>query len=232
MRLRVLALDFDGTSAVDGRLDSRIADALREARAAGVMTVLVCGRLLTEVQSLLPAPDLFDAIVAEGGAVVQMSDGASVAVLARGPDAALIAELDRRNVAHRRGRCMVEVDAAASGEVLVGLGAVGLPHGVSFEDGRLLLLPHGVSKASGLSEAVWRLGASLHNTVAIGGAADDQPMLDICEIGAAVAWGGSALQRSADHVVAGDSFAGVADYIRTLIARDPIAPRRKPDSPL
>ena len=48
-----------------------------------------------------------------------------------------------------------------------------------------VLLPCEVSKASGLSEAVWRLGASLHNGVAIGAAEDDQPMLDVCEIGAA-----------------------------------------------
>jgi hypothetical protein len=194
------------------------------------MTVLVCGRLLTEVQALLPAPDLFDAIVAESGAVVQLSNGASPTVLARGPDAALVAELDRRNVAHRKGLCMVDVDAGATRGVLAALHALGSPHGISFDRGRLLVLPHGVSKATGLVEAVWRLRASLHNALAIGDAEDDQPMLDACEIGAAVAWGSSALQRSADQVVAGSGPAAVADYIRTLVGADPVPPRRKPDS--
>ena len=170
MKLRVLALDVDGTIAVGGRLDGDVADAIREARHAGVMTVLVSGRMLADIQGVLPALDLFDAIVAEGGAVVQMPNGASPSVLARGPDAALVAELDRRKVAHRSGLCRVEVDAAAAQDVLASLRALGSPHGISFDRGALTVLPHGVSKASGLSEAVWRLGASPHNAVAIGDA--------------------------------------------------------------
>jgi hypothetical protein len=116
---------------------------------------------------------------------------------------------------------MVEVDAAAAPDVLTGLHALGSPHGLSFDRGRLMILPHGVSKGSGLTEAVWRLGASLHNAVAIGDTEDDQPMLDACEIGAAVAWGSSALQRSADQVVAGRGLAAVPDYIRTSSSRIP-----------
>jgi len=152
-------------------------------------------------------------------------------VLARGPDVALVAELRRRNVAHRSGLCMVEVDAAAAPDVLAGLHALGLPHGISFDRGKLMLLPHGVSKASGLSEAIFLLGASLHNAVAIGGADDDLAMLDVCEIGAAVAWGSSGLQRSADHVIAGSGPAAAADYIRSLVVTDPIPPRRNTGSP-
>ncbi|HUL84048.1 MAG TPA: HAD hydrolase family protein, partial [Actinomycetota bacterium] len=75
------------------------------------------------------------------------------------------------------------------------------------------------------------LGASLHNAVAIGGADDDLAMLDVCEIGAAVAWGSSGLQRSADHVIAGNGPAAAADYIRSLVGTDPIPPRRKTGSP-
>jgi hypothetical protein len=85
-----------------------------------------------------------------------------------------------------------------------------------------------VSKASGLSEAVWRLGASLHNTVAIGDAEDDQSMLDACEIGAAVAWGSSALQRSADHIVPGSGPADLAEYIRALLDTETTPPGRIP----
>jgi hydroxymethylpyrimidine pyrophosphatase-like HAD family hydrolase len=91
VKVRVLALDFDGTIAVDARLDDEVAGALRDVRRAGVMIVLVSGRMLEDIQGTVHAPDLFDAIVAEGGAVVQMSNGASPTVLARGPDAALLA---------------------------------------------------------------------------------------------------------------------------------------------
>jgi hydroxymethylpyrimidine pyrophosphatase-like HAD family hydrolase len=232
VKLRVMALDVDGTIAVDARFDDDLAAAIRDVRRAGVMTVLVSGRVLPEIQALLPAPDLFDAIVAESGAVVQMANSASPIVLARGPDAAFVAELDRRNVAHRSGLCMVEADTAAAPDVLAGLLALGSPHGITFGRGRLTVLPHGVSKASGLSEAVWRLGASLHNSVAIGAGEDDQPMLDICELGVAVAWGSSVLARSADDVVPGSGPAALVEYIRKLVGTETILPRRRPGSPL
>jgi hydroxymethylpyrimidine pyrophosphatase-like HAD family hydrolase len=231
VKLRVLALNLDGAIATDGRLDGGVADAIREVRRAGVMTVLVSGRVLADIHALLPAPDLFDGVVAEGGAVMQIPNGPGPTVLARGPDPALIAELRRRNVAHRSGLCMVEADAVAAPDVLASLHALGAPHGISFDRRRMRVLPDGVSKATGLSETVWRLGASLHNTVAIGDADDDRPMLDVCEIGAAVAWGSSALQRSADHVIAGSGPPALADYVRTLVATDPTVPRRKSDSP-
>jgi hydroxymethylpyrimidine pyrophosphatase-like HAD family hydrolase len=232
VKLRVLALAVDGAIGVGTRFDDDLATAIRDVRRAGVMTVSVSGRMLAEIQALLPAPDLFDAIVAEGGAVVQIANGASTTVLARGPDAAFVAELARRNVPHRSGLCMVEADTAAAPDVLAGLLTLRSPRGITFDRGRLAVLPHGVSKASGLSEAVWRLGASLHNTVAIGAGEDDQPMLDICEIGVAVAWGSSVLARSADHVVPGTGPAALVEYIRTLVATETTLPPRKPDSPL
>ena len=218
MKLRVLALGFDGTITAGRRLHDGVAAAIREARHVGVMTVLVSGRMLTDIQAMLPAPDLFDAIVAESGGVVQMPDGANPAVLARGPDPALVAELHRRKVAYRSGLCMVEVEAGAAAEVLGALHALASPHGISFERGRLTVLPLGVSKATGLREAVRRLGTSLHNAVAIGGGDDDAPLLDACNLGAAVAWGSSSLQRSADHVVSGTGPADVARYVGTHLA--------------
>ena len=232
MKLRVLALDFDGTIAVNGRLDRSVADAIRDARRAGVMTVLVSGRMLTDVQSVLPAPDLFDAIVAENGAVVQVQDAAHPIILARGLNPVLVAELRRRGVHPQSGRCMTEFDAEAAPDVVASLHALDIPYGVGFERGKLLVLPQGVGKASGLGEAVWRLGSSLHNAVAIGDAEDDLPMLDVCEIGAAVAWGSEVLQRAAGEVVPGSGPAAVADYIRRLLAMETMPPPRRHHAPL
>ena len=231
MKLRVLALDFDGTIAVHGRLDAAVADAIREARRAAVMTVLVSGRMLNEIQAALPAPDLFDAVVAENGAVVQMQNAADPIVLARGPHPAFVAELHRRGAQPRLGLCMAEFDAVAAPDVVASLHALDIPYGIGFERGKLLVLPPGVSKASGLREAVWRLGCSIHNAVAIGDAEDDVPMVDACEIGAAVAWGSGTLQRAVGELVPGSDPAAVADYIRRLLGSPtvpPIRPRRSP----
>jgi hypothetical protein len=100
-------------------------------------------------------------------------------------------------------------------EIIRGLG---LPLAITFNLSRLMVLPHGVSKASGLQEALWRLRASLHNAIAVGNAENDHDMLDACEIGAAVAWGSEALRRSADEIVPGDGPRAVARYIRDLLS--------------
>jgi hypothetical protein len=89
-----------------------------------------------------------------------------------------------------------------------------------------MVLPHGVSKASGLQEALWRSRASVHNAIAIGNAENDHQMLDACEIGAAVAWGSEALRLSADEVVPGDGPAAVARYIREVLSLPRIPPER------
>jgi hypothetical protein len=89
-----------------------------------------------------------------------------------------------------------------------------------------MVLPHGVSKASGLQEALWRLRASVHNAVAIGNAENDHQLIEVCEIGAAVAWGSEALRRSADEVVPGNGPGAVARYMRDILLLPRIPPER------
>ncbi|MGO9119253.1 MAG: HAD hydrolase family protein [Desulfomonilaceae bacterium] len=220
----MLALDFDNTIAVNDRLDHDVAAALHEARGGGVMRVLVTGRILSDLQALLPSPDLFDAIVAENGAVLQLAPDPHLIALGGGPDAALVAEFSRRGIAHRCGICIVEAAAAASHDVLTTVQTLGLAYSISFNRDRLMVLPQGITKAEGLREAVWRLGASLHNALAIGDAENDQPLLDACEVGVAVEWGSEALKRRADQVIQGGGPAAVAAFIRHLFATGTVPP--------
>src|SRR6185369_2068363 len=57
----------------------------------------------------------------------------------------------------------------------------------------------------------------IHNTVAIGDAENDHDLLDVCEVGAAVEWGSSALRATADEVVHGSGPEAVAAYMRRLV---------------
>ena len=113
---------------------------------------------------------------------------------------------------------MVGARADVAPQVIEIIRSLGLPLAITFNLSRLMVLPHGVSKASGLQEALWRLRASLHNAIAVGNAENDHDMLEACEIGAAVAWGSEALRRSADEVVPGDGPRAVARYIRDLLS--------------
>jgi hydroxymethylpyrimidine pyrophosphatase-like HAD family hydrolase len=226
MKPRVLALDFDGTIAVNGAIDPNVAAAIQEARQAGLLAVLVTGRILSDLEALLCDPAPFDAIVAENGALLKLPDLPSPITLSQEPDLRFLAELGTRGIRHQAGQCVVEAAADAAPQVVEIIRGLGLPLAITFNLGRLMVLPHGVSKASGLQEALWRLRASVHNAIAIGNAENDHQLLEACEIGAAVAWGSEALRRGADEVVPGDGPGAVARYIRDILSLPRIPPER------
>ena len=226
MKPRVLALDFDGTIAVNDTIDVDVAAAIHEARSAGLLVVLVTGRILSDLEARFCGAPPFDAIVAENGAVLKLPDLPSSMTLTQEPDPRFLAEVRRRGIRHVSGQCVVEAGADAAPQIVEIIHSLGLPLGITFNLGRLMVLPHGVSKASGLQEALWRLRASVHNAVAIGNAENDHQLLEACEIGAAVAWGSEALRRSADEIVPGDGPGAVARYIRDIVSLRRIPPDR------
>jgi HAD superfamily hydrolase (TIGR01484 family) len=67
---KALACDFDGTLASDDRIGPSVHDALERARKAGLRLVLVTGRTFFELTRVCDCIELFDAVVAENGAVV------------------------------------------------------------------------------------------------------------------------------------------------------------------
>jgi hydroxymethylpyrimidine pyrophosphatase-like HAD family hydrolase len=70
MRLRVIALDDDGTIAEDGRIHPSIPPALAAARAQGLFVALVTGRRLNDLRTVMGDLRIFDTVVAENGAVI------------------------------------------------------------------------------------------------------------------------------------------------------------------
>jgi hydroxymethylpyrimidine pyrophosphatase-like HAD family hydrolase len=204
MRLAALALDYDGTIARDGVLDPAVRDALHAARAAGVAVLLVTGRILADLRRVAGDLGLFDAVVAENGAVVHFPPSGRTLDLGQPPPASFLAGLAARGVDARAGTCVVEMDAAHGGAALALLRELELPLVVLFNRGRLMVLPQGISKASGLHEVLRTLRLSEHSAAAIGDAENDHALLEACELGAAVAWGSPALPAVADEVIPGD----------------------------
>ncbi len=222
MKLRVFAVDYDGTIARDGVLDGDVRAAVAEARARGLVVVLATGRILDDLRGLLGDLTLFDAIVAENGAVVAFPGSGRSTRLAPAPPAAFVAELSRRGLVPRVGSCVVELPASDGEVVLQVVRELELPLTLHFNRGRMMVLPQAVSKATGLREALRTMRLSPHNTIAIGDAENDHELLAACEIGAAVAWGSPALQQVADRVVPGSGPPAVAGFLREVGARDHI----------
>jgi hydroxymethylpyrimidine pyrophosphatase-like HAD family hydrolase len=70
MHLIALACDLDGTLADSGEVAADTWALLRQAKTAGLALLLVTGRILQSFTPDGPYAEIFDAIVAEDGAVV------------------------------------------------------------------------------------------------------------------------------------------------------------------
>ena len=54
MKLCVVALDYDGTIARDGRVEPLVLEAVKEAQARGIVVMLVTGRITADLRRVLP----------------------------------------------------------------------------------------------------------------------------------------------------------------------------------
>ena len=68
---QAVAFDYDGTLALHGRVTDDARKALADARAGGLMLLLVTGRRAPEMHRIFPqSEELFDAVVSENGALL------------------------------------------------------------------------------------------------------------------------------------------------------------------
>jgi hypothetical protein len=109
------------------------------------------------------ALDHVDAIVAENGAV--LATPAGVRLLAVPVGRAVSAGLGVRGVAHRSGQVLVACAAADEPAVSEVIRELGLDCRLVRNRGELMILPAGVTKGKGLSEALDSMGLSRHNAV-------------------------------------------------------------------
>ena len=84
MKFRVLALDYDGTIALDGVLSADVKSSIAEARAHGIVVIIVTGRILADLRIVSGELDFVDAVVAENGAVLALP-GAQPQVIGKLP---------------------------------------------------------------------------------------------------------------------------------------------------
>lgn len=214
MKFGVLALDYDGTIAAPCGVHPEVRAVIGELRARGIAVILATGRILSDLRREVGDLRLFDAVVAENGAVLAFPDSGRSQVFGHPPPPVFLEALEREGLDWKAGECVLELPAEAASRVLPLIHMLELPLVLHFNRARMMVLPQAISKATGLREAATALRLSLHNTLAIGDAENDHEMLDACEIGAAVSWGSEALKGAADDVVEGGGPEAVAAYIR------------------
>ena len=223
---RAVAVDYDGTLA-DGPVAPDTLTALAEARTRGIRVILVTGRIVNELRAVFAhVEDHVDALVAENGAVLVTSVG--VRRLAAPIDRAVSSGLSARGVVHRSGQVLIACDGADEPAALEVIRGLGLDCRLVRNRGELMILPAGVTKGSGLLAALGELGLSQHNTLGVGDAENDHSLLEVCEIGVAVANAVDGLRAHADVTLDLPDGQGVADLLRgpLLAGRTHLHPRR------
>ena len=226
MRFVVLVLAFDDTIAIDGVLDRSVRQAIASAREAGLVVILATGRSLSDLRRDNGDLGFVDAVVAENGAVLTFPGAGHSRLLAPPLDEGLVEALQEHRIEVAIGQCVAETPATAAHDVLAIIRQLRLSLVPVFDGDRLLILPEGISKASGLRDVFDDLRLSAHNAIAIGDAENDLRMLEFCERGVAVSWGSERLKASADDVIEGTGPEDVAAYIRRLIASPAIPTSR------
>ena len=219
---RAIAVDYDGTLTDSDTPHPAVLAAIHRVRGAGRLVVLVTGRILGSLLACFPdAERTFDGIVAENGAVIRLP-GRRGRTVAPPVDPALAAALESRGVPFERGEVLLATLAVHDRVVLEEIARLGLEVQLVRNRGALMALPSGVTKGTGLLEALADLGISKHSTVAVGDAENDHSLLESCELGVAVANAVPSLQNHADVVLAEPAGRGVLALLGGRLLRGEI----------
>jgi HAD superfamily hydrolase (TIGR01484 family) len=193
--------------------------ALEEVRASGRRLLLVSGRELDDLRRVFGRLDLFDRVVTENGAVLYRPDVREEQLLAEPPDDRLVAYLRERGVQPLSvGRSIVATWEPHDAVVLEAIRSLGLELQIVFNKGAVMVLPPGISKASGLMAALRELRLSPHNVVGVGDAENDHAFLALCELSAAVGNALTSVKERADIVLQEPRGAGVAQLVEMLLS--------------
>jgi len=221
VRYQALICDYDGTIAHDGRVGPETIAALEQLRASGRRLALVTGRDLPLLQRDFDRLDLFDRVVTENGAFLYDPASREERLLTEPADDRLVQRLRDSGVEPLSvGRAIVATWEPHDGAVLDAIRDLGLELEIIFNKGAVMVLPTGITKASGLQAALLDIGLSAHNVVGVGDAENDHAFLSLCEVSAAVANALPALKERADLVLEHDHGAGVADLIGRMLEDD------------
>ena len=120
MKLSVLALDYDGTIAQDGRANASVLGAIADARRRSVTVILATGRILDDLRRVAGDLRFVDGVVAENGALIHFPATGHTTILAPLIPRAFVARLEELGIPSRAGQCLVDADAGSAHRILDG----------------------------------------------------------------------------------------------------------------
>jgi hydroxymethylpyrimidine pyrophosphatase-like HAD family hydrolase len=229
---RVIACDFDGTGAADGHLAPEVADVLHRARAQGVATLLVTGRVLEDLQVALVDFSAFDAVVAENGALVWLPNQERTIQLGASPPDAFLGRLVAAGIPFKAGLVVIGTWEGHAAQALALTRELGLDLQIVFNRAAAMLLPSGVNKAVGVRRALEELKRSERNMLAFGDAENDLPLFAAADFAVAPRGAVPSVAAAADDQLARPGASGVAHYVERVLAADCRLPSSRRFSPV
>ncbi len=229
---KVLATDLDGTLMRDGVMTPRTWAILRQIKLSGLALVLATGRPLDYFLDLGPFNELFEAIVAEDGAVLYFPRRDTVSLPFGRLPAAVIQRLEQIKVPLERGMSIVSTRIPYDQAVLRVLQEFNTGVTIEYNRGAMMLLPPGATKGTGLEHALSELGYSPRNLVACGDAENDRSMFEFAELAVAVPNALPQIKALADTVIPDegpDPGAGFEKFVTELLNRRQPVYRQRPE---
>ncbi len=220
MYFQALATDYDGTLAEHGRVSEPTLAALGKLKETGRRLILVTGRHVPDLKAVFPKVELFDSVVAENGAVLYTPATREQRILAEAPPDGFVERLKEKGVDMGLGEVVISTSEDHKVAVLDAIQEFGLELEITFNKSSAMVLPSGVTKASGLAAALEKLGLSFHNVVGIGDAENDHALLRASGHGVAVENALPAVKETADAVTDGAAGEGVVELVEALVERD------------
>jgi hydroxymethylpyrimidine pyrophosphatase-like HAD family hydrolase len=218
-RFLALATDGDGTLTTRGHMSHATVSALQRWLQSSGRLILVTGESVENARSFSHGR-LFHRIVAENGAILLDPATGEQRHLCQPRPENLLRELHARVNCMRGGKVIMMCQTAQRMAVERALRELGSDWQSVPNRRDLMVVPPGVSKATGLSAALEELQLSSSEVVAVGDAENDLPLIECCGLGVAVANAKPMLKHAAQLTLNHKAGRGVAELIERMLAGD------------
>ena len=216
--ITALASDYDETLACNGRIERPTLAALHWFKASGRKVLLVTGRELDDLLKICPEINIFDALVAENGAVVYLPLTQDLTTLASPPPEDFVDALRERGVQPLSvGHCIVAAQRPHHETMRKTIRDMGLNMHLVLNRDSVMALPTGINKSTGFRLALKKLGLVAAGVVGIGDAENDEAFLKECGLSVAVANALPALKQAADIITIQEHGSGVVEIIDKIM---------------
>jgi len=214
-----VASDYDETLACEGRVDPQTWEALLRFKASGKKVILVTGRELDDLFSVCPDLSIFNAVVAENGAVLYLPSTRRLVCLAGSPPRSFIETLRQRGVQPLSvGHSIVATLRPQYEKLQSTINEMGIDLQIIFNRTSIMALPSETNKGTGLQSALQELGIPADRVVGIGDAENDEAFLGMCGLYTVVANALPPLKQAADLVSLQECGPGVVEIIEKILA--------------